>query len=577
MTPDQQFEKEFKPIEEAQLAKRYIALIALIQGLLLAFVYTRVEAQLWPATSLSTLYAIIVFVLSYPALFILISSKHDYKKVALYLLLFCIVLASLAAYVGSLIIANRVGNLLFIFTLCGIVASFKAALYIKSFANKTEMTYARLFTQSWRNFVLGAETALFCGIFFAILFLGAKLFSVLGIQLFEELLENQWFWVPALTLSASLAINVFRNIIHTVDTAATILQTLMKFLLPLLVIVSLGFISTLPFTGLEKLWETGSGTGLVLCLQALSLFFVNAVYHEGSDKRPYNVYLHRAIIIGVAVLPIYSIIAAHGLWLRIDQYGFTVERCWALVIWFVFAMFSLSYFIGIIKLRDNWLLAQSKINVAMGLFVLIFSLIVQSPILNFHSISASSQLARIDDGKVSLEDFDFDYFVYQLHKPGKQALEEFKLTIADEHPEVLALIDRKYAERLEPTLKHRLPADVIRYWPSQDDVPPELISELKKDSIIRDIYTDPKDEVHIVKIDANEDGLAEYLILRRARWSSFSTMYYSESDVWKSKVIYSRVPEDVDITQLLESHEVELTPSKWQNIKIGEVLIETNN
>jgi hypothetical protein len=562
--------------EDEQIGKHTIALIALFQGLILALIYTRVELQLWPANNLSVLNATVVFALSFPTLFVLISSKNDWKKVASYLLLFCASLSALGAYIGSITLGKYYGELLFVFTMCAIVASFKAALYIKSFANKWEMNYALLFTSSWRNFVLGAETTLFCGIFFAILFLGASLFSILGITLFEELLENQWFWVPALSLSVALAIHVFRNIIHTVDTAATILQTLMKFLLPLLVFVSIGFIGTLPFTGLETLWETGSGTALVLTLQALTLFFVNAVYHEGSDKRPYGLYLHRAIIIGVAVLPIYSIISAYGLWLRVDQYGLSVERCWALIIWLIFCLFSTGYFIGIVKLRDNWLEAQSKINVAMGLLVLLLSMLIQSPLLNFQSLAASSQLTRFENGEVALEDFDIEYFVYHLHKPGKEALEELKLKIADEHPEFVTLIDKKYASRMETITKERMPSEVEHYWPNKKDVQDSLIIQLRNDSVLQDVYTGPYTEVHIVKVDANNDGNAEYLVIKMSQWSQFSYLYYRENEEWTKTYVNAAFPKTTDIKTLLETNEVELRSPTWQNIKIGDVLIETN-
>ena len=562
--------------QEVQLAKHIIALIALVQGLVLALIYSRIEDQLWPATSLPALNAIVVFSIAFPSLFILISCRHDYKKIALYLLAFCSALALLGAYIGSISLGKYNSNLLFVFSLCAIVASFKAALYIKCIANKTPMTYAVLFTSSWRNFVLSAETALFCGIFFGILYLGASLFSSLGISIFEDLLDSQWFWVPALTLSASLAIHVFRNIIHTIDTAATILQTLMKFLLPLLVFISIGFICTLPFAGLEKLWATGSGTGLVLTLQALTLFFVNAVYHEGSDKRPYSVYLHRGIILGVAVLPIYSIIAAHGLWLRVDQYGFTVQRSWAVSIWFIFALFSVGYFVGIVKLRDNWLLAQSKINVAMGVLVMLLAMLVQSPLINFQGIAASSQLARLDSGKVTLENFDFDYFFYHLQKPGKEALEKFKLTIADEKPDIAALIDRRYAERSDSPSNDRTPIEVEHYWPSKADVPLALMQQLKEDSVLREVYRNGTDEVHVVKIDANDDGIAEFLIFNRLYRNTSSWLYYLEEGKWEKKYVSVSIPQNLNFNELLENNDIKLKQPKWQDIQIGDIWIEAN-
>jgi|TARA_R110000803_G_C11982643_1_gene320966 hypothetical protein len=47
--------------------------------------------------------------------------------------------------------------------------------------------------------------------------------------------------------------------------------------------------------------------------------------------------------------------------------------------------------VGIIKQRDAWLEILSTVNISMGIVVLVFMLLVNSPLLNFQSIAAASQ------------------------------------------------------------------------------------------------------------------------------------------------------------------------------------------
>ncbi len=150
-------------------------------------------------------------------------------------------------------------------------------------------------------------------------------------------LSNAGFITLLLHLRMASALSFFRKLTHIIDTITRLQQALIKFLLVLLSLVSLLFLGALPFTGLEPLWESG-GSSLILWMQALILFFVNAVYQDEPDNWPYSVWLHRFIYISIAILPVYSLISFYGLSLRIDQYGWSLSRFWAYLIWFLLAI-----------------------------------------------------------------------------------------------------------------------------------------------------------------------------------------------------------------------------------------------
>lgn len=566
---------------DLQIHSRYIGLIALVQGLVLAYLYQSVEQEIWPGKDLTWLFALVTFFISFPSLLLLIASKSDYKAIIKGLLPFTILISVLGAYTGNQQSEfPDVSSTFFVFTFVMLVACFKAIMYIKLLANRCTINYESLFFASWRNAIIFTATLLFTSIFFGILHLGAALFNLLGIELFEDLLREEWFWVPALTLASAFAIYTFRNIIHLSDNISSILQILMKFLLPLLVFVSLGFLFTLPFTGLDKLWETRSGTFLLLWLTALSLFFINAIYHKGAENKPYNLIVHRFILVGVSVLPIYSVISAYGLLTRIDQYGFTPDRLWALSIWFMLSCFTVGYLYGILKLRDDWLQLQSKVNVIMGVVVLAFTLLVSSPLLNFKAISATSQMARYYSGEIKIKELDIYYFGNNLGKPGYDALQKLKAEIADTEPEMVVLIDKEYSY-LEKRAKRRNGSQIdepkpeveIVYWPNQEAFDVDLIAHLdEKERVIRWAELEYR-----LSIDLNKDGKPEFIRITEQR-NYFRAMLWSRTDEgWTSTQINITVPEGKDLEYSLNNLKIELVDPKYKIIELDGIVIDVND
>lgn len=572
--------KDSSDYEGTQLPQVYIAIIALIQGIALAYLYQSIEHEMWPSTDLPWLTALVTFFVSFPSLFLLIASKHDYKSIFNSLLIFCLLISALGAYVGiqqSAFMNNN--STFFVFTFAVLIACFKAIMYIKLLANKQDIHYQSLFLASWRNAIIFAVTVLFMSIFFGILHLGASLFDLLGITFFTQLLQEEWFWVPALTLASAFAIHIFRKISYLADNISTILQTLVKFLLPVLVFISLGFLITLPFTGLEKLWETRSGSLLLLWLMALSLFFVNAIYHKGNDNKPYHIAMHRYIILGVAVLPVYSVISAYGIFSRVSQYGFTPDRLWAISIWLLLSCFVAGYLFGIVKLRDQWLKIQSKVNVIMGLFVLAFVLLVHSPALNFKAMSTDSQMARYYDGDVSAEDLDISFIIRQLGKPGYIAMQQLITEIESTHPKIVATINKQYRnlkERTEKINKGDFLGEEkvkISYWPNENAFNPELISFLNE----QENHNRWNTEEHRVAIDLNDDDVLELLTIMVRSNHVYGKIWFKSDAAWKGSRIEIDVPENDDLEYSLQNSEIELLEPEYKIIAIDGIKIDVNN
>ncbi|WP_165743910.1 DUF4153 domain-containing protein [Pseudoalteromonas sp. Z9A6] len=566
---------------DSQLPKSFIIILAVLQAIALTLLYSSIENNVWPATSPTWLVSLITFSMSFPLLMLMTVNKNNIKTSLLLILPFSLLLSLLGAYVGfqqepQEYVSNNTLMSVFIFT--SLIAGFKGLMYIQQFGSSENVSYSRLFKLSWRNFIIFGECWLFVLIFWGILNLGAALFDILDIEFFSELLRNEWFWIPTLTLAFAFASVIFRKLLNIEDNIAFLLQTLIKFLLPVLSVISLGFLATLPFTGLNKLWETGSGSLLVMWLQVLTLFFVNTVYKDDSSVRPYHMLLHRLVFISVALLPVYSVISAYGIYLRVEQHGLTVNRCWGILIWFLLACFSFSYLVGIITKRDNWLEPLSKINIVMGWVVLVSMLAVNSPLLNFQSLSTNSQIARLDADKVTIEKFDYYYFEHSLGRQGYLAMQLLKQKIETSHPEQYAIIDRMYVNNeFALTLEHTVDDFIERsvFWPSQVLIPQGLIEAVFSEQHFYDRNSLKEHTYYFIGMDLNKDDELDFIVIDESNENISAYFWLFDMGKWRSRYMNVENPEEIRyLKSMIDNNELSLVEPEYSNLKIGDVVFK---
>ena len=566
---------------DSQLPKSFIIILAVLQAIALTLLYSSIENNVWPATSPTWLVSLITFSMSFPLLMLMTVNKNNIKTSLLLILPFSLLLSLLGAYAGfqqepQEYVSNNTLMSVFIFT--SLIAGFKGLMYIQQFGSSENVSYSRLFKLSWRNFIIFGECWLFVLIFWGILNLGAALFDILDIEFFSELLRNEWFWIPTLTLAFAFASVIFRKLLNIEDNIAFLLQTLIKFLLPVLSVISLGFLATLPFTGLNKLWETGSGSLLVMWLQVLTLFFVNTVYKDDSSVRPYHMLLHRLVFISVALLPVYSVISAYGIYLRVEQHGLTVDRCWGILIWFLLACFSFSYLVGIITKRDNWLEPLSKINIVMGWVVLVSMLAVNSPLLNFQSLSTNSQIARLDADKVTIEKFDYYYFEHSLGRQGYLAMQLLKQKIETSHPEQYAIIDRMYVNNeFALTLEHTVDDFIERsvFWPSQALIPQGLIEAVFSEQHFYDRNSLKEHTYYFIGMDLNKDDELDFIVIDESNENISAYFWLFDMGKWRSRYMNVENPEEIRyLKSMIDNNELSLVEPEYSNLKIGDVVFK---
>src|SRR5690625_7991570 len=94
----------------------------------------------------------------------------------------------------------------------------------------------------------------------------------------------------------------------------------------------IGFLSTLPFTGLDVLWDTRSAAATLAALMVFFIVFLSAVFQDGEQGRPYPLLLRGVVEEACIELPIFGLIGLCALWLRLGQDGWSAPRLYAVVI-----------------------------------------------------------------------------------------------------------------------------------------------------------------------------------------------------------------------------------------------------
>lgn len=561
--------------KSTQLPSKLMILISLLQGLGLLYLHQAIELHYWPHGQPEWLFSLYSVMFIWPIMLLLGLDQNNGRAIVKVTLPFALLSGFLSYYVGHQVTPIEhihFGALLFSFVLTMAIATFKALMYTQQWARGERVTYSALFLWSWRNFLTLSLALLFAGSFWLLLMLWAALFKAINIDFFSDLFEQRWFYYPAIALANGFGIIIFRKLTYIIDTITRLQQALIKFLLVLLSLVSLLFLGALPFTGLEPLWESG-GSSLILWMQALILFFVNAVYQDEPDNWPYSVWLHRFIYISIAILPVYSLISFYGLSLRIDQYGWSLSRFWAYLIWFLLALFAIGYVWGIAKYRDRWTHHLSRTNVAIGLVVLVVMLSVNSPLLDFRKMVAADQLQRLADNKVTVEEFDLNYFRHHLARPGYEGLQTLKAEYGETHPGLLIRINALYADSNNEQPSSTRDEFIAAITLLSDNPPEALLTTIYKQETNNHWNIQETQQYFLQALDLDNDGEQEYLWIEKKHDHTVIKLFFQQDDQWKPSYLgsFQEDKDNVDqFYQALLAGEIKVVPSRWNDVIVGD-------
>jgi hypothetical protein len=119
-------------------------------------------------------------------------------------------------------------------------------------ASRQQTRYAQFYTQLWLNTLTLLIVFISNGLFWLVLLLWSEMFKLVGITFFSTLFfDTDWFGYVAFGLITALAVVLARTQSRLVAAVQKLLTFIATGLLPLVALLALMFILTLPFTGLE--------------------------------------------------------------------------------------------------------------------------------------------------------------------------------------------------------------------------------------------------------------------------------------------------------------------------------------
>jgi hypothetical protein len=338
--------------------------------------------------------------------------------------------------------------------------------------------YARHFDTAWKQGVQLLLASAFVLVFWGVLVLGAGLFKLVDIEVFRHLIEQRWFDYPATALALAVAIHVTDVQPALIRGTRSLALTLLSWLLPLLVAILLGFIGSLPFISLDPLWKTHFATGLLLTAAALLVFLINSFYQDGTTEGAASRIKRIAAAVGaIELIPLVGL-AVWALWLRVAQYGWSVERIFAAAIIAVAACYAVGY-AAAVALSPTTLKRIEITNLVTAYVFLALALALFTPLADPARLMVADQVARLKSGTVRPEKFDFAALKFDGAGWGHEALVELGQT--KDGPDAKGIstaASRALAARnryvVEPLTNAELTARVAIY-PPERALPPALV------------------------------------------------------------------------------------------------------
>lgn len=570
--------------DQAQISVRprlaLMLLISLTQGLALFLLWRAAENQVWPSQTPMANFPLWTIAVALPLLLLLGLEDRNQHKAAMFVGLFAALLALLGIYIGRQVTPFGEfppDSIIATFILPLILGCFLALLFLRPAVLGRAPDYAEVFSDSWRNALVAALSwALTLGVF-GIMMLWGELFRVIGIEFFIDLFTEDWFLFPVLSVVVGLGIFIFRGLANVIGGITSLLQGLMWLLLPLVLTVTVLFLGALPFTGLQPLWDTGNGTALLMALNLFALFALNAVYQRG-DREPYPLQVHRLLCIGIALVPVISLLALYGLYLRVDQYGWTVARCWALMISLLITMFSLGYASNVIRNRERWSGKLASVNQPMAMLMLALILLVNSPLLDFRKISLASQQNRVEQGEITLEQFDFFDARENMGRPAYLWMQQ----IIEENPELAQLalepVRPTFAETTSDTLERLDIRGWATYRPEPFPVPDDLAEAMQTSVVAAHIDPETLNELVLFRADLNGDGAAEYILAASLSFPLVNTQelivsgFREEDNGWRELHFFPFLASPASNLQLMET-EIQVVTPQFNDLQIGDITL----
>ena len=436
--------------------------------------------------------------------------------------------------------------------------------------SREQARYPHFYRQLWLNALTLLIVFVANGLFWLVLLLWSEMFKLVGIPFFSTLFfDTDWFGYVAFGLITALAVVLARTQSRLVTAVQKLLTFIATGLLPLVALLALMFILTLPFTGLEAISQRVSAAGLMSTLTLLLLLLIAIVREPQKEALPYPGALRYLIKCSLIVAPIYMLIAGWSLWVRIQQYGWTPERVYGVLVVVVLLVWSFGYLASILRRGRNPLELQGPVILGVSLLALGLLVLLSSPVIDAWRISVNSHMGLYHSGKIKPDQVSL-YMLDHSGKPGRAALEALQKDVAFNQ-------DSKRRRDLNSLLQGRrdpvkeltatqLVSKVVMAPGSQK--PDDAFWVFVKTQGYRITSCAEQNACVLVSQDLNADGHPEQVLY--AFGDGESLVFGVQKNKWDLLAV-ARLPEGFNKDKLLQAvanQQLGSTPRIWRDITI---------
>jgi hypothetical protein len=566
-----------------------ILIAAVVQGWALYGLHWSVDNSAWPATSPGTLLAFYATAAFVP---LTVQMLVQYVRRPIMWLL----VAALAAF--YLLVGWHYGEWIFDDAVRGLPDRWLEVAFIvfiqwllvmpflqtRLIEGRWRGRYALFFSTAWNNKLVLVEAVIFTGLFWLLLFLWGQLFRMLGIRFFTELFREPIFAYPVTSIVFGVALKLIGSLERLTKTVLDQILNVLKWLALLAGLILALFTVALAFElpSMIASGERAIGASWLLWLVAGTVLLVNAAYRDGSIDQPYPRAMGFALRCVVPLTVVVALVAVYAVWLRIDQYGFTVSRFWASVVAGAAVLYSVGYAIAV-RHKQHWMRSIAGVNVLTALYLIAALTLALTPVLSPYRISADSQFALAQAAQQSSTDVEsyydstdspMTYLRFAAGKYGRNRLEE--LSRIQDHPraeeirrEATATLARE--NRWGPLRYDRstLLASIALPAGQTLEAEPELVALITEDTLRMSGSRNAGGKIPAVFVDLDHDQIDELVLLQNFR----AVVYSKKGGAWRgigNMAAGRGSASEIVISRLLEG-DFNVAPAEWDDLVIGGV------
>jgi hypothetical protein len=313
--------------------------------------------------------------------------------------------------------------------------------------------YADYFDLAWTHAVRLGLAFAFVGAFWALLWLGAGLFGMIGVTAFLEIITEPSFSWPASTIAVAVAVHLTDERANLVIGARTLALTLLSWLLPVAAAITLLFLVLLPIAGFEQLWASKISGGLMLTTASALVLLLNAVYQAGETE-PKADLAWSSRIASVLLVPLLAI-AAYGLVMRTGQHGLTEPRVIAWAGLALLCIYAAGYVIAAFA-RGPFMARLPYVNVIAAYAAVAVLAALLTPVADPARLATADQIARLMNGKTAPATFDYAWLLRSPTHTAQQAALRLEAMEGEGREGEIGRLARAARDEIPPFIEYEL-------------------------------------------------------------------------------------------------------------------------